>query len=434
MRSLDYFPTELLEEILQYLLRQCADGSRGAVLALAHLARTCRRLNILATRYLYRHPLYSKWWLLADTLIARPELALQVRSLRDVARYRPLAFELAGRPFSQGVLGCLSDLYVARQPYHNTVKGYGDIIELESSEGVEILTSLCTNVEYLEARHIRLPSVFILGTLESHLRLTRVDLHHADTMDIRMLSQLAAMAPNLTHLTCRNFERQESGLAMFPAHGFPQLVDLRLLGAAIRADTLAGLLARCPKLRSFTFAAGLSRVGQFPLWQFTPGDAARALTAFAPGLTSLRLDMDALREKSRPFQDTIHSLADLTNLEHLTLDLRCWLTDDLLGDFGASWPPALDDMALVDLLPASIRSLSLRTGGLRWFIEGDIRRTYLIPKFESMRRLLMRLVAVAPVGFPRLKRLKVQRFKVNAEENKDLVAAFQRLGIKTCIN
>jgi hypothetical protein len=115
MASLDYFPTELLEEVLQYLLQECADGSRRATSGLAYLARTCRRLNVLATPYVYRHPLYSKWWPLADTLIARPELSLQVRSLRDVARYHPLAFELAGRPFSQGVLRYLKDLHVVRQ-------------------------------------------------------------------------------------------------------------------------------------------------------------------------------------------------------------------------------------------------------------------------------------------------------------------------------
>jgi hypothetical protein len=43
------------------------------------------------------------------------------------------------------------------------------------------------------------------------------------------------------------------------------------------------------------------------------------------------------------------------------------------------------------------------------------------------------LATEASWRFPRLKRLKVERFKVDTEEIKALVAAFESLGIKTRI-
>lgn len=250
-------------------------------------------------------------------------------------------------------------------------------------------------------------------------------------MNFGILCRLAVVAPNFASLTCWSIEKRPRDQEMLPTRGaFPQLVEVNLLNAAMGPNALAALLPACPNLRSFAFTAGLSK-GQMPEEQFTPGNAVSALVAHAPGLTSLRLDMDGLRSKGRPYRDRIHSLPALTNLEHLTLDLRCWLTDPLL----AHWPPEAhyppDDMALVHLLPASIRSVSLQTGTLFCLTTVRVRR--MKPQFAPLGRLLLDLALEAPFRFPRPESLKVGHFNLKAGENRVLLLVFKAVGIKARI-
>lgn len=125
---------------------------------LAYLARTCRRLNVLATPYLYRRPHYSRWWLLADTLITRPDLALQVKGLHD--KCRALPFELGDGRFWSIVFGCLKSLLVVPRKtqieegiwrFYRHIAHHPDIAALRVSGGIGIMASLCVNLESLDA-------------------------------------------------------------------------------------------------------------------------------------------------------------------------------------------------------------------------------------------------------------------------------------------
>jgi hypothetical protein len=107
MAAIEKLPPELLETIFGYF---CHDTTRNEMLiapdpryglaisvwspysnllALAALCLTSRHLNHIATRLLYRHLYSRRWWHLATTLLARPDLACHARSLRISNQVRP---------------------------------------------------------------------------------------------------------------------------------------------------------------------------------------------------------------------------------------------------------------------------------------------------------------------------------------------------------
>ncbi|KAK0625468.1 hypothetical protein B0T17DRAFT_617557 [Bombardia bombarda] len=105
---------------------------------LASLSLTSRQLNAIATWRLYIRPRCAKWWLLARTLIRRPDLAQHVKQLGISHMKDP------------GVRGSGTR---GKQPRHQ----YGSPDSISSENGndvIDLLSSLCPNAEStMRGRH-----------------------------------------------------------------------------------------------------------------------------------------------------------------------------------------------------------------------------------------------------------------------------------------
>jgi len=461
---LDGLPAELIAEICKYFCHHCAlrDEQRSdstarapsphrpdhaATVALAHLSQTCTRINAIATPYLYHRPIFTSWWLLAQTLIARPDLALHVRYLFDkiscCTNARPLTLSSSANTFPPEVARHFKDAQMLshatsapsatmtptdKETESIATLGAAEVRKWEVSESVGMLVSLCPNLEELVAITDS-PTTFKWNFAGSLARLKHVDLlrHTAkDALSLALLWQLATVAPSLASFSCQNVRQNARSLPAIPT--LPNLVKLRFNQTALCADTLRALLAACPSLQSLAFTASTPLRNVAPAEQFTPLQAYDAIVRFAPNLTSLALDMSPIYRWGFPVTDILQSLGDLSKLENLTLDLGClvpyahWLLTNC-----HHLVPVPDRMLLVDLLPASIRAVSMAChrpdhGG------ATVRHLY-----DS----LLELASAAPERFPDLEYIAVSNFGGKGDPRKvieGMKSAFEtEPGNRNCI-
>jgi hypothetical protein len=456
MLSLDHLPVELIDQIAGCLCHDCTPGHPqirdawgseddrekrqkvSTVVALAHLCRTSKKLSAIATPHLYHRPAEGKWWLLARTLIARPDLASHVRHLFDDSLWRHV-FVLFNPEmmldFPEEVLwGHFSGSEVIRAIKDNfKTKDFGREVGLSlhswgKSDVLDMMVSLCANVREVAAE-INSPEIFtrsIPGSLRDlrHVNFKHRESRERERMPLNLLGCIATVAPRVTTLTCETVKQNTENMMTMPT--FARLVELRLEDAAIGLEPLRKFLVACPNLRSFSYRAGgqNSVFNDYVLEQFTPLEAQQAVVCHAPNLTSFALDMPNTHVNGPYWSfDMIRSLSELTKLERLTLDFNC-LFPEIKESGGASGDDS-DPMLMVRLLPSSIRSLSLS-------------RTRQHPsKFERLHIPLMQLASATRDQFPKLETVTASGLGLEwrpQEGVEEVKAAFEAQGIIACFD
>ncbi|KAK7419643.1 hypothetical protein QQX98_003234 [Neonectria punicea] len=412
-----------LENVIEMLCRHCTlrdagrhDGlyarehrpayDKADLVALARLCLMSKTLNAIATPRLYHRPATRRSDLLARTLIERPDLASHVRCFADHE------WCIQDRGDTPPQLLALHDERARGLLADERDDGWAwlrsEIEEKTVSETLitAVLVSLCPNLEDIYAvSHYR--PVCILSQPNSLLRLKMLVTYHGDTksgMPFGHLKALSTAAPNLKTIICH--ELAEQGGSPRAPFVFDHVTGLCLVNSVLNAESLAAVLVACPRLETFAYIGGNSKVASYSL---TGNEAQRVILQYAPTLKNLHIDLhqifSASVELAEP--DMIHSLADMERLEHLTLDSRCLLThtnpftsrfrirpgpvgEPILGG------PFLDpeDTRLVTMLPPSLRSLRLQKGA----------------KGPDLRRLIDCVKVMAnngPQSFPNLENVQL---------------------------
>ena len=389
--------------------------------ALVRLCRASKCLNSIATSHLYHRPTCARWWLLARTLVVRPDLGLLVRALHG---HLWILSANMPRRFPRKVLDHYRD-----DPAVLDLLGAREWEELwDETTPLNVLTSLCPNLEELEAavegdgNNV----AFGLGSHESLKRLKSVELRQAEPetnggMEFGRIMNLTTQAPNLTRIVCHSPKMYElswdlEDLVILP---FANLIDLRLYHSIISAKSLPILFAACPNIQSFTFESRGFHVGDNYL---TPWSMQEALARYAPTLVSLSLDCTNESQHLPAQGSTDHtlmrSLTALSKLEHIMLDLT-YIIEPTNESGTQGSPSASDPELLVHLLPASIRSFKLKQDA------------YVRPDLSTLRKALTHLAAAVPERFPQLEQLTLAG--VGEEILLEAKLAFEAHGIKICL-
>ena len=317
MASLQGLPNELLERIAASLCthcsapascQQCASGGlvvspyctgyglpqgtlndKDQSRALGALCLTSRRLRDAATRPLYHRPNTKKWWLLTRTLLARPDLALQVKQLYLPDSLASPGDESAIPPEVLAYYKARDDAYAASlsedQRAHRRPRDDA-LISGNTNAEVSIVTSLCRNVEMLEAV-IGYFDVFQFCAPLSMPLLHDLELAHADTeggIHLGNLVPLFKAAPNLRVIQCyavAEDEGKDLGVTL------DQLRVLELKYSAMCAEALAFLLKACPAVETLRYVAGGATVGSE---QFNPSEARDVILRHGRKLKRVALD------------------------------------------------------------------------------------------------------------------------------------------------
>ncbi|KAK4167835.1 hypothetical protein QBC43DRAFT_202808 [Cladorrhinum sp. PSN259] len=305
MALLTHLPVELVEEIVAGLCIACtpietrccynsncycaemgpADLAR--ISALASLCLTSRHLNNIATRHLYHHVHGQQWWLLARTLLSRKDLAQLIRSMRigfgrgvNEADCPPqvVAYYNSQRKI---YLDALPENYRNEAIYH---LGNGKLYAGDGNIQIDILSSLCPNLETLEAI-ISYFEVFRFCAPHSMPHLRSVVLSHSDTelgIDLGNVALLFRAAPNITHAlfymvnSCGKLDAT-----------LPKLTSLDFQSSTFDGPSLVEILSTCPNLETFRYEMGGAIVGHE---QFTIQEAQDVFLAHAVNLEWLCLE------------------------------------------------------------------------------------------------------------------------------------------------
>ncbi len=163
------------------------------------------------------------------------------------------------------------------------------------------------------------------------------------------------------------------------------------------------MLAGSPRLRrlAYTAAGHHIRATGRPLPQFSPLEAAAALSQHAPRLRELSLCFASAHRAAHPPAGLLGpatggTLVTLAKLRVLTLDLRCVLPNLDAHCALEEAAPTPRAALLVHVLPRSIEALTLV-----WDGEGRI-------DLAPLERPLTKLVRDAPLTFRRLREVTVQ--------------------------
>ncbi|KAK4032873.1 hypothetical protein C8A01DRAFT_20123 [Parachaetomium inaequale] len=290
--GLGKLPAELVEAVVTELCIHCSPGVERCcynsncycanmdpadverIHALTGLCLTSRHLNSIATRHLY-HAIDSRCWLLLGrTRVARPDLALLARTMRNCWSYGT----------DQRSCPTMQDLYAyfssKRATYLETVseelseedwpqeslKGRVDDDAFWAGDNnlpLDILTSLCPNLEALDVS-VSYFHAFRFCTPNSLPHLKHVIIAHADTtygIDLSNIFPLLRAAPNLTRAVFWSVDAcGELDVTL------PKLTYLHLQNTSISVESLVNILRACPNLETFHYTMGVGeRHDQFPL-------------------------------------------------------------------------------------------------------------------------------------------------------------------------
>ncbi|SPO06519.1 uncharacterized protein DNG_09209 [Cephalotrichum gorgonifer] len=330
------------------------NAQMGRTYTLAALCKVSRQFNTIATRHLYHRPRCERWWLLARTLIERPDLARRVR-------------HLSTREWSGCDITHPSFPHEVRNHWSaQLVRGYlPGVTEMQPNDAALLVLSLCPDVEEIDAavngedmEEIREPRT----TLAKLKRVSLAYIGGECGIVMQRIAPLMQAAPNVESLLAWQVEAADEHAA-----DLENLRHLRVEESTIGHGSLWDLLSSCPKLTSFRYSAAGCYVGHE---QFDAGEAQEAFVQLVPGLRSLWLDLSDADFEDLPAGDgVLRDLASLTELETLCLDMRC-----LILDRNPNMSPVsestlddevlmMEDSALVDLLPLYTRD---RTTCTRW--------------------------------------------------------------------
>ncbi|KAJ4291584.1 hypothetical protein N0V88_006183 [Collariella sp. IMI 366227] len=376
MLSLHDLPLEILNHIISAICLCCQHGldqrcsgclcfrcKKGSsdLKAVAHLKRLCQistRLNLIATPHLYHRPACQDWWLLARTLIERPDLASHVKHL-NIDYWHYVSDHLSNPLFSSLLAEHFSDSGLARA-FEAVAHGNSNSVwwENEGTESMDMVISLCPGLETLDASPVTGPGLFSFRAPPGSLpRLNRLTIgHHPREIGLNFvqLRLIASTAPRLTVLSCHHVYQPVLDPTT-PPFIFTHLAELCLSKSVLSLAALTTLLTACPHLQSFSYAAR-----EFPQQhrlRFTPREAQNALIQHCP------------------------------NLRSLSLYLCHGLTNNSLMPPASSLLTSFTPFANSPTSASTIRSLRMVSGS--WYLDG----TVLVPA-------LVRLAEVAGSSFP----------------------------------
>ncbi|SPO01750.1 uncharacterized protein DNG_04423 [Cephalotrichum gorgonifer] len=194
------------------------------------------------------------------------------------------------------------------------------------------------------------------------------------------------------------------------------LKELKLLHAVLEPWKLAELMKALPNLESLSYVEGLPITDSPHDLLGSASQIRTELLSTARHLRHLQLSLDARKQRMnkppRPTDDQLlGSLRDMTALEELVLGAWYVTVPDKSTSF-------TDDMALVDILPASIRSVKLEVFG------GEYTKSTV--NFWAV----MNLAASAPERFPSLRIIEFTFAGMTREEIYTMKTAYEIRGIE----
>jgi hypothetical protein len=249
---------------------------------------TSRLLNAAATRHLYHHVPTRNWGPLARTLLASKDLARLAKSMR-VSFASSHDWMNHDSPEFEAYVGEQLDVYLeglSRDKREDVGRRLQrpNIFPGSSNAALDILTSLCPNLETLEAV-LEYFEAFRFCRPNSLPRLHTVVLSHSDTesgIHLRNIQPLLSAAPNITSMTIHMSDGRPWGAGTQVT--LAKLTHLDFQCSAIDAAALVSVLTACPSLQSLKYETGGASVGHA---EFTLPEARDAVLAHAAA--SLRL-------------------------------------------------------------------------------------------------------------------------------------------------
>ncbi|KAF6815507.1 hypothetical protein CMUS01_12426 [Colletotrichum musicola] len=420
MSSLLDFPLPIVEDIVKFLCPHCyparvrdqhchhpacpsRPNDREGQAALASLRRTNRLLNYIATPLLYHTP-FCGYRLkaqqnVAETILdARAELAQHVKSVH-----------LDQSDFAESLLsGGVNELI---EKAAGRLEAVADVDRSWTPYFLALIAGTCTNMEELcILAHDGEQSPVPFSAPGSLPKLERLAVSHWDTeggFDISSLRDLFAAAPNITSLSVCNMVSIQPGMNM------QNMKEINLYNTVLEADELRILLEQCPKLEQFNFHISDACV-TLEGWP-TAREVQDVISHTSPGLKHLRLEVGEgvfdLNEATE--EDTLRSLKLLKCLEELELQEEFLYPGTMVQN--PSDAGVLEPEALVDLLPASIRTV--RIG----MVEGGGVRP-LVPAILMLGR-------VCKEEFPHLESIWFHNLAVDADAERQARELFEGQGV-----
>ncbi|GAB1313208.1 F-box domain-containing protein [Madurella fahalii] len=292
IRCLGYSPYCGCDTPSECPVSRTQEGSR----TLGALCLTSHRLRDAAIRPLYHRPNPHKWWLLAGTMLARPDLARHIKEL-----YIPVGL---GTPESESVIppAVLSyfktrvDAYNASLPEHRRndllCSSEGSTLTSDRDEnGTPILISLCPAAESIKAV-IGWQYIFPAYPPMPMPSLHTIELAHWDTENgicLRHMAPLLRAAPNLRVLRFFSLtdDSDDEGAEMLGVT-LEKVTEIELETSSINAETLEAVLKACPGLETFKYGAGGPLVGDE---QFDPAQARDLMLQYGKNLKKVVIDL-----------------------------------------------------------------------------------------------------------------------------------------------
>ncbi|WQF79226.1 Putative leucine-rich repeat domain superfamily [Colletotrichum destructivum] len=393
-------PTRPEESWGRFCNNACSVGSLDLErrTALAHLCKTNKLLNAIATPLLYHFPRYNRHNLfpfIRTMFQGRLELAQYVKcfhigeevfyiedfSAEETQLCRDFGVQI-GLPITQ------------TEPDSTTL--FSSLI-LSKCTGVE---ELCMLSPYGDRDDVLFPDIDTLPNVKSVL------ISHHDTefgFNLQDLNNVFSATPNVTSLSV--FAMDGAGLALNLAN----LRRLRVMQSRLEAEDFALLMGQCPGLEWMSYQLGDVMVSyEEPA---SPREMQDSIVNHTPRLRYLELSMldrsEYLQHDDYDETQMLQTLKELGQLEVLKLDLEYLI---------ASLDDILRPTALVELLPTSIREVEITT------IERKDR--------EGLLEALGEVARSCKTDFPRLESVKCGASTLDEDQRQKAMDHFAPSGVR----
>jgi hypothetical protein len=251
-------------------------AAEAGTIALAALCLTSRRLGHAATRPLYHRPITTKWWLLAHTLLTRPELAHHVKTLqffdsldypKEESAVSPLVLSYYNTQLTTYATAAIPEAdennYNRRAQFlrQHPVSAF---LDGESADQVSLITNLCPAAERVEADTDYGWGVLHFCAPDSMLALHTVELVHPDPeggLDLGSLVPLFRAAPNLRVVRCQGVANEDGHGLLEAGVRMEGVREVEFQYSAVGIEALRAVLTVCTQMETFRYSAGGATVG-----------------------------------------------------------------------------------------------------------------------------------------------------------------------------